>query len=143
MPKAKNPPKLNPRTIWAIRGYIHRGYSANAIQKSLRAQNLGIRRKVLLAEIRRVKGIPRKPETVKYIPKKYLVARWRARAELERILNEKRVTVTGKHTRIDKNGKKIKETVSKTRRGKGKDLYRFVKDEMTGDYWDEKPSIHS
>jgi len=131
LPKAK---KLNPKAIWAIRGYVKRGYSANKIQKQLQAQHLGIRRKMLLAEIRRAKGQPSKAETVKYIPKKYVRARWKARAELERILNEKHVTIEGKHKG---------DSVSKTRRGSGKDLYRFVKDEMTGDYWDEKPSIHS
>ena len=28
--------------------------------------------------------------------------------------------------------------VTKTRRGKGKDLYNWVFDEMTGGYWDKK-----
>lgn len=133
MPKAK---KLNPKTIWAIKGYVQRGYSANKIQNQLKAQHLGIRRKVLLAEVRRVKGQPSKAETVKYIPKKYAKARWKARAKRIRLrpLGEKQVTLTGLHK-----GKLI----SKTQHGSGKDLYRFVRDEMTGDYWDEKPHIHS
>ena len=95
---------------------------------------MGIRRKVLLAEIRRDKGQPSKAETFKYIPKKYLRARWLARAELERILETKQVTITGKHKG---------DSVTKTRRGKGKDLYRWVLDEMTGGYWDKKPIVHS
>ena len=95
---------------------------------------MGIRRKVLLAEIRRDKGQPSKAETVKYIPKKYRQARWLARAELERILETKQVTITGKHKG---------DSVTKTRSGKGKDLYSWVLDEMTGGYWDKKPSIHS
>jgi hypothetical protein len=123
----------------AIRDYIKKGYSANQIQVNLKNRQMGIRRKVLLAEVRRVKGQPSKAETGKYIPKKYVKARWRARAELERILETKRVTIEGKHKL--KNGKVV--FVSKTRRGKGKDLYNFVKDEMTGDYWDEKPTVHS
>jgi hypothetical protein len=132
LPKAR---KLNPKVIWAIKGYVKRGYSANQIQKQLQAQRLGIRRKVLLAEIRRVKGIQRKAETVKYIPKKYAKARWRARARIRlRPLGEKRVVLSGLHN---------KKLVTKTRYGSGKDLYRFVKDEVTGDFWDEKPSVHS
>jgi hypothetical protein len=123
----------------AIRGYVKKGYSANKIQKQLKAQHLGIRRKVLLAEIRKAKNQPKKPNTVKYIPKKYVKARWLARAELERILETKHVTVEGKHKL--KNGKVV--FVSKTRRGKGKDLYNWVKKEMDSDYWDEKPTVHS
>ena len=118
----------------AIRDYIKKGYSANQIQVNLKNRHMGIRRKVLLAEVRRVKGQPSKAETVKYIPKKYLRTRWLARAELERILSEKQVTITGKHKG---------DSVTKTRRGKGKDLYRWVFDEMTGGYWDKKPIVHS
>ena len=68
MPKPK---KINPRTRWAIRGYVKKGYSANKIQKKLRAQHLGIRRKVLLAEIRKAKHRKVKAERLKYTPKKY------------------------------------------------------------------------
>lgn len=119
-----------------IQNYVKKGYSANKIQIELKNKKIGLRRKVLLAEVRRVKGQPRKAETVKYIPKKYAKARWRARVKRIRLrpLGEKQVTLTGLHK-----GKLI----SKTQRGSGKDLYRFVLDEMTGDYWDEKPSIHS
>lgn len=120
----------------AIKGYVKKGYSANQIQVNLKNRHMGIRRKVLLAEVRRVKGQPSKAETVKYIPKKYARARWRARVKRIRLrpLGEKQVTLTGLHK-----GKLI----SKTQRGSGKELYRFVLDEMTGDYWDEKPHIHS
>ena len=118
----------------AIRSYIKKGYSANQIQVNLKNRHMGIRRKVLLAEVRKIKGQPSKAETGKYIPKKYVRTRWRARAELERILETKHVTVTGKHKG---------DLVSKTRSGKGKDLYRWVLDEMTGGYWDKKPIVHS
>ena len=97
---------------------------------------MGIRRKVLLAEIRRVKGQPSKAETVRYIPKKYLRARWKARAKRIRLrpLGVKRVLLTGLHK-----GK----LTSKTQYGSGKELRRWVLDEMTGDYWDEKPQVFS
>jgi hypothetical protein len=93
----------------AIKSYVKQGYSANKIQVNLKNRHIGIRRKELLAEVRRVKGQPRKAETVKYIPKKYVKARWKARAELERILETKQVTITGKHTWVDKKGKKGKK----------------------------------
>jgi hypothetical protein len=120
----------------AIHGYVKKGYSANQIQIRLKNRHLGLRRKVLLAEIRTIKHQAPKTEIVKYIPKKYARARWRARATRPRLrpLGEKQVILTGLHK-----GK----LVSKTRYGSGKDLFRFVKDEMTGDFWDEKPHIHS
>jgi hypothetical protein len=117
----------------AIQSYIKKGYSANQIQIKLKNQHLGLRRTVLLAEVRKVKGQKLKAGTAKYIPKKYVKVRWLARAELERLL-EKRVTITGKHKG---------DFVTKTRSGKGKDLYRWVLDEMTGGYWDKKPIVHS
>ena len=127
------PKPISKRQIKAIRSYVKKGYSANQIQVKLKNQNMGIRRKVLLAEVRKVKGQKLKAGTAKYIPKKYSKARWLARAELERLL-EKRVTITGKHKG---------DFVTKTRSGKGKDLYRWVLDEMTGGYWDKKPIVHS
>jgi len=48
------------------------GMSANKIQKFLRSQGLGVRRKKLLAEIRSIKGITiSKEKRKKSIPKKY------------------------------------------------------------------------
>lgn len=67
MPK----PKLNPKTRGAIKTYVKQGYSANKIQKKLQKQHLGIRRKVLLAEIRKLKRQEPKADRRKYIPKKY------------------------------------------------------------------------
>ena len=54
-----------------ISEYVKNGYSANKIQAKLRELNIGLRRKTLLAEVRRFKGQVPKTETVKYIPKKY------------------------------------------------------------------------
>jgi len=121
----------------AIRSYVSEGYSANRIQKSLRARHMGIRRKVLLAEIRIIKHQEPKTEIVKYVPKKYAKARWKARAlprKRLRRLGEKQATLTGLHK-----GKLI----SKTQHGSGKDLYKFIKNEMESGYWDGKPKITS
>lgn len=67
----RKPKGINPRTRWAIRGYVKRGYSANKIQKRLKAQHLGIRRTVLLAEIRKAKHQTIKANRLKYTPNKY------------------------------------------------------------------------
>jgi hypothetical protein len=130
------PKHLTQQQTEAIRGYVKKGYSANQIQLSLKKQHIGIRRKVLLGEIRIIKQQPPKPYVIKYIPKKYAKARWRARATHKRLrpTGEKEVTITGKH---------YGKTVVKTERGSGKDLYHFILNEMTGDYWDERPHIHS
>jgi hypothetical protein len=55
----------------AIRGYVRQGLSANKIQKKLQKQGLGIRRKTLLAEVRKIKGKTPKLKRQKYTPKKY------------------------------------------------------------------------
>jgi len=56
----------------AIESYVEKGYSSNKIQKLLREQNLGLRRKTLLSEIRSVKKVQITPEKrQKAIPKKY------------------------------------------------------------------------
>lgn len=65
----------------AIQGYAKKGYSANQIQVKLRERNMGLRRKILLTEVRRIKGQKPKAETVKYIPKKYRKASWTIRAK--------------------------------------------------------------
>jgi hypothetical protein len=57
--------------IEAIRTYVNQGYSANKIQKKLQSQGLGIQRKKLLAEVRRIKGVAPKANTFRYIPTKY------------------------------------------------------------------------
>lgn len=55
-----------------IRTGVISGKSSNQIQNELRVYGLGLRRKVLLQEIRAIKGIAGyKKEREKYIPKKY------------------------------------------------------------------------
>ena len=55
-----------------IKSFIEKGYSANRIQKELKKLNLGVRRKVLLEEIRTIRKIEITTEKrKKSIPKKY------------------------------------------------------------------------
>ena len=54
-----------------IRKLVTKGYSANRIQKELQKRKMGIRRKRLLAYVRQVKGVEKKPTPEKYVPKKY------------------------------------------------------------------------
>ena len=71
MPKRKSKPKISSKTRWAIRTYAKQGYSANKIQKKLKSQGLGIRRKTLLSEVRKIKATKPKAQPQKYTPKKY------------------------------------------------------------------------
>lgn len=57
--------------IKAIRTYVKQGLSSNKIQKRFQERHLGLRRKVLLAEIRKVKRKKPKANGYKYTPKKY------------------------------------------------------------------------
>lgn len=60
--------KAYKRIVW----YVKLGYSANKIQKTLAKQKLGVRRKVLLEEIRYLRKTTVTPEKRKKgIPKKY------------------------------------------------------------------------
>lgn len=64
-------PKINSKTRRAIKTYVKQGYSANKVQKRLQKQHLGIRRAVLLAEIRKIKRQKPKADRQKYTPRKY------------------------------------------------------------------------
>ena len=55
----------------AIRTYVKQGFSANKIQKNLSKRGLGIRRKTLLAEIRKIKRQKPMVDRLKYTPRKY------------------------------------------------------------------------
>lgn len=50
---------------------IKKGYSANKIQRELKNKGIGIRRKVLLKQIREIKMKSPKVNPEKYIPRKY------------------------------------------------------------------------
>ena len=72
MPKTKRKSKtISPKTRWAIKAFVNQGYSANKIQKKLQKQGLGIQRKKLLSEVRKIKGKKPKANRQKYTPKKY------------------------------------------------------------------------
>jgi len=59
----------------AIKTCIKQGFSANKIQKKLGKQGLGLRRKTLLAEVRKIKGTKKKSHPQRYTPHKYRVRR--------------------------------------------------------------------
>jgi len=130
-----------------IQQYAEKRYSANIIQKKLQEQGLGIRRKELLAKVRAVKGVPKKPKPEIYIPIKYRKA--------ERGIPAKWIAVYGS---VDGTSRRIELA------GSGKQLYnamldvakhppkkRFVKCSASEasnylDYeasWDEHPKVKS
>lgn len=93
-----------------IREYVKRGYSANKIQKELQKRGLGMRRKELLAKVREVKGISKKPHAEKHVPIKYKrkVMKMRKIEEIKPISYPKWVavygTVNGKSRRVEMSG---------------------------------------
>lgn len=48
--------------------YVEKGYSANKIQKLLKDENLGMRRKVLLTRVREERGLRKRREGTEYKP---------------------------------------------------------------------------
>lgn len=70
MPKTKLK-RISSKTRLAIQGYVKSDYSANKIQKKLKSQGLGIQRKKLLAEVRKLKGTTPKVDRQKCTPRKY------------------------------------------------------------------------
>lgn len=120
--------KINPRTRKAIRTYVKQGLSGNKIQKRLQKSHLGIRRKVLFIEIRRIKHQKAKPYPERHVPRKY------RKPSMIPIITRKHVTLTGYHHH---------KRETKTKIGSGRELHSFVRREMESDYWDEKPTADS
>lgn len=59
------------KQISVVNEGIRKGYSANKIQRELRSQGIGIRRKELLRDIREMKMKSLKTNAQKYTPRKY------------------------------------------------------------------------
>lgn len=69
----KQPRKLSFRSVKVlmIHNYVKKGYSANRIQKELKANDKGMRRKELLKIVREAKSKQLKTNSKKYTRKKY------------------------------------------------------------------------
>lgn len=110
----------------AIRTYIKQGYSANKIQKKLKGQGLGIRRKTLLAEVRKLKGTNPKAHPQKYTPQKYRRVTPKARKPVFR----------GKHIAVYRYARTLKHRKPYSARfefyGNGKDLAKAVRLALSG-----------
>jgi hypothetical protein len=117
----------------AIKTYVKRGYSANKIQKQLQKRHIGIRRKALLKEIRKIRRV--KAHRRKYIPREYRyppIMPWRKARKIS--VGLRRIILTGWHR-----GKRVE----KKRFGSGRELRNFVMEELGGGYWDARPKITS
>lgn len=66
-------PTRKTKALKAVKGYTEKGYSANKIQRLLKEQGLGMRRKRILQEVRLSKKIEVKKDRFKYTPKKFRV----------------------------------------------------------------------
>jgi hypothetical protein len=151
LPKRKTITKTQRK---AIRTYVKQGYSANKIQKRLQKQNLGMRRKILLAEIRKVKGQKPKADRKKYTPRKYRkYYLYRKRFGLKQIAGYS--TVHGKPRRIQVygDGKQLYRVMLLTSQHPPKQQF-LTMDAPTllsnpwrylskGEHWDTRPRIES
>lgn len=59
------------KTQYTVKYYVVRGLSANRIQKQMQTQGIGIRRTVLLRQVRELKRQPPRQHRERYIPRKY------------------------------------------------------------------------
>jgi len=126
MPKRK-PKSISPKTRWAIKAYVKQGYSANKIQKKLKSQGLGIRRKTLLSEVRKVKGTKPKAHPQKYTPKKYRRVTPKAR----------RPVYSGKHIAVYRSARTRRHPKPYSARfefygSRGKDLAKAIRLTLSG-----------
>jgi hypothetical protein len=121
---------LSAKKLRAIKTYASKGYSANRIQKRMRQRHMGVRRKTILRVVRETKGRPPRANPEKYVRRKYR----RPTAIRYPSLLPEQVMLVGYH-----DGEKVK----KKRLGSGRELYEFVKEEMSSEYWDSKPNVVS
>lgn len=64
---------VSQRQIRLIKYYSHKGYSANQIQRKLRARHIGMRRTRFLGYVREFKRQTPKAHVERYTPRKYRV----------------------------------------------------------------------
>lgn len=114
------------RTVDRIRQLSRKGYTANQIQHKLQQEKIGIRRQTMLKYVREFRHRPPPKHPYRHVPHKYRVPP---------------VIIVGKHVTL--RGKHRGERATKSKLGSGKELYRFVRNEMESTFWDEKPTIQS
>jgi len=106
-----------------IKRYVREGYSANEIQRKLKKQHRGVRRTVLLAYVRKVKRKPPPKEPRKYMPKSRTSGK-----------GPKTVVISGVYQ-----GRYFRHR----RRGRGKDLYYWIRKQHKSGLWDYIDNITS
>ena len=121
MPSQK--PRIPLKKQVTIKRYVREGYSANEIQRKLQTQHMGVRRTVLLAYVREVKHKPPPKEPLKYRKKSTTSGK-----------GPKTVVISGVYR-----GRRFKHT----RRGRGKDLYLWIKKQHKSGLWDYIDNITS
>jgi len=148
-----------------VKKEVLEGKSSNQIQKDLRDHNMGMRRKVLLATIREMKGTRIKPDRFKYVPLKYRHPKSgrpvseerlnRAERRIQLSFGQKQITIAG-----TVNGRPHRIQI----KGRGRDLYRVMgeiirhppkkrfltttTDKVVGELnfyedWDRRPNVNS
>ena len=134
-----------------IRYYAKKRYSANLIQHKLRQKGLGMHRKELLAKVREVKGVPKKPKAEAHIPIKYR----KRKPKRVRVVPAKWVavygTVDGKSRRVELAGSGRQLYKAMLDVAKHPPKKRFVRCSASEvpyyldyeDEWDEHPAVRS
>jgi hypothetical protein len=124
MPKPKTVTKQQRK---AIRSYVKKGITANKIQKRLRARHMGMRRTVLLSQIRKVKHQKPKANRLKHTPKKYQ----RMTSGVPHPSRERRQTMSGRQVAVYGYARTRRNPRPYSARfefyGSGKDLFKAVK----------------
>jgi hypothetical protein len=134
-----------------IRYYAKKRYSANLIQHKLKEKGLGMHRKELLAKVREVKGVPKKPKAEVHIPIKYR----KRKPKRVRVVPAKWVavygTVDGKSRRVELAGSGRQLYKAMLDVAKHPPKKRFVRCSASEvpyyldyeDEWDEHPAVRS
>ena len=129
MPKPK---PISKQRIKTIRTYVKQGYSSNKIQKKLQKQHMGMRRKALLSEIRKIKGHKPKANSYKYTPKKYR----RMPREVSLLRRARKPVFSGKRIAFYQSAKTKRHPKPYSARfefyGSGKDQYKAVRLAFSG-----------
>jgi hypothetical protein len=117
-------PRILLKKQLTIKRYVRQGYSANQIQKKMKAEGMGVRRKTLLAYVREIQHKPQPQDREKYVPKKRTSG-----------TGSKSVTIFGVRNR---------RTYRHTHRARtGKDLYKWIRKQYHSGQWDYIAEINS
>jgi IS30 family transposase len=118
-------------TVNRIRTLSRQGKSSNEIARQLRREGIGIRRKTILAYVRKFKGLKPKPQLYKYAPRKYrrkrVITKPRPKTEFARKMRQKiKEQEKPKHVAVYGKVKGTSKRIEVS--GTGTNIFRFLID---------------